>query len=366
MVFASRTSMLLLLSLASASPEPLYVQASTLALRDTPNGQIEAWLRINTPVEVLDEDGDMVRVRLSARPAEHPVEGWVAGEYLGLETLHWSDAQKAAGTASRLGAVEQEQAWKERKNALHAWYDPADESPVELAICQYGRVELLGTWTGEDFVDTSAELDRARALDLSAHHWVRIEGSDWQLIEGSPFVTPFAAETWNEVEPSAYPPAPTGADDPIGEPKIVLGPCETEGAVFTSRPLRLPKAEEPNEHQVEELERYAELALGSRLENARPSAQHGRVDLVASNDRSVVFATLAPWGVPIASRVVTMKYDDNGRPIELPDPVWIEVGDYGALAIVPWTAGHTRGAHVWEFDRGGVEHQEILLAGGGC
>lgn len=345
--------MLLLATLAQA--EPLYVQATTLALRDAPTGSVEGWLHINTPVEVLDEEGQMVRIRLADRPDEHPVEGWVAGTFLGLSPLTHEQAQRAASTARRLGAEDQAEAWRERRDALAPGYDWADETPIEVAVCLDGAAQLLGTWDGEDF-----EASQATALELSGHRWVRKDGASWRPVDGSPFIRPFQREVWN-ADPSPF----GSAWGDGGEVATVLGPCSDEEALYLSRPLKIPEATAPEDlERVGLLKGRLDFHAGGWSTDRVTQADHA-IDIVASNAQQTAWLSNGPFG-PFRVTVESMHYEPYPHgPMPLPQVHRVE-SESGTLVVIPWGASHRSGAHVFVMGRRSMEQHTVELSGSGC
>ncbi len=226
-----------------------YVIASLLAVHSTPTDtHVAHWLRINSPVEVLETTDTHARVQLSGRPEAHPITGWVARDFLADRPL--SAGQAAENRHSTTDDAEK-RAWLERavaidggdrefQNLLRAHvvsmgetYEPPKRT--EVAACIEGRAMHLGRLTREGFTATPLwDGSKKSLLDLSAMHWAVAVGERGKTIEGSPFVAPFTVPMWNEGGGTPY---SAGTCEDLcdeAERTVVLGPCETEGEVFLS------------------------------------------------------------------------------------------------------------------------------------
>ena len=89
-----------------AEPAPVYVHASVLKLRDAPEGELLGRLAINSPLEVLEVQGDWTRVEVA-----NGKQGWVGSAYLGEVEL---DAEYAVSQAEGEMRLE----WLQRAAAI--------------------------------------------------------------------------------------------------------------------------------------------------------------------------------------------------------------------------------------------------------
>ncbi len=318
----------------------LYVQASLLALHATelPESRVDAWLRINTPVEVLAEDGDMVRVRLLDRPEEHQVTGWVQGSYLDTELLTVRETWDGVVQARRTRDPESEAMWLERTLAVDPSYSPARTEPLPeeawLAVCegnaQGARVELMGRISEEGFTPDVPLKGRQQLVDLSAQHWVRVAPQKPEPIQGSPFVAPFGTEPWNESGWSAYEP---GTCEGICEDyaKVVLGPCEDPGAFYVSQPIVKGRGSSvPSRAWVEEGRAWVSIELdGMELRSS------------------------VAWSEP------------GAPPPAEPELRWLYVGE-ARYALVAQGGANWGGYRVFRVERDKVETDSVQLWGSGC
>ncbi|MCB9763768.1 MAG: hypothetical protein H6739_28625 [Alphaproteobacteria bacterium] len=350
----------------------LFVHASLLALHPGPDADaVSAWIRINTPVEVLEEDGERVRVRLLDRPPEHPVEGWVAGAFLDTEALTAADARLAR---EKSGDPDERQAWLERALAIDptdpwherllkreieqnggTWVEPAG---TELAMCAGGRVEYLGLLTEDRFEDRHVwDGTRRQLLDLSARTWLRVEGDHLVPIQGSPFVTPFATETWNEEGANAYTPGTCDAICEV-EKKVILGPCETEGTLYVSRPVEPMPATPVGDDVVVAPVMAAPVGAQSR--------QLGHfVETMAWDRVRIVWGVEGTFGLNLT--VGGVHYADS---LQAPqhEAVWFErPGGDRYVAVVPqYFEDRLTGWVVVELGRATMRSTPVTLAGWGC
>ncbi|TNE90826.1 MAG: SH3 domain-containing protein [Deltaproteobacteria bacterium] len=123
----------LLIALASpsfaaeeADASTLYVQASTLNVREEPDGAIVGKLRINTAVTVITEQGDYLVIE-----GPDGVKGVVPFAYLSIEPLTLAEALSQAEAATDPAA---KKSWAERAAAL----DPRDPRALELLAASHG------------------------------------------------------------------------------------------------------------------------------------------------------------------------------------------------------------------------------------
>lgn len=319
----------------------LYVQASLLALHvnEQPDSATSHWARINTPVEVLDERGDMLQVKLLDRPDEHAITGWVVGEYLDTEAVTLRLATDQVREAQHLTQddelVEQ---WTARRDALSPQWNREPDPTAFVGYCETDRVMLLGTLSEADGFTATPHADgtRRQLRELSAQHWLRItDGKNPEPIVGSPFVQPFATGTWNEEGRSAFAPgACDGICDDESENKVVLGPCEDPGALYVSS------------HVVE--------WTAPRNDEVRIEDGMGLWSVMAGPMRIEVQATFQD------------RYGDGTDVPPMPHRTWIQVGER-RYAIVGQDGSNWGGVMVFEVtDRGVLHTTDIGLYGSGC
>lgn len=321
----------------------LYVQATLLALHvnEQPDSGVTNWVRINTPVEVLAEQGDMLQVRLMDRPDEHPVTGWVVGEYLDTETVTIRMTHDGHRQALAAGDEELAATWNDRMLAIDPTRAPSrvaygTELPTQadIAVCEEDRVQLLGALDADGFHPGVQYTGRRQLRELSAQHWLRVDETSLTPIEGSPFVAPFATGTWNEEGRSAYVSGTCeGICDEEGDYKVVLGPCEDPGALYVSAPIAKP--------------------------------------LKPKNDRVEVDGYRGRWivetgGMEVRADVTFGDHYDPDDIADLPSRTWLQVGDR-RFVFLPTDGKSWGGMRVYEVTDAGVLFQhEVGLFGSGC
>ncbi len=251
---------LILSALASAStPATIHADVARVRSAPTTGAEIEARLRINTPVTVLEEKDGWSRIRMTDRPESYPIEGWVASSLLGEGTLTTTDVSRAAEASE----TDKDRAkWEGRAAAIAG--EPRGHH-VYVAVCRAienaartepskSRAELVGRWSaGDGFEDMTSSGTWSEAPDelQPVAAWVgslpwRSVGenrhlSHWETVEtglvmsGTPFPAPFLTELWNEDAGSAY--KPGGSEMGGGEYIVVLGPCNNPGDVLATAPL---------------------------------------------------------------------------------------------------------------------------------
>ncbi|MCO4745869.1 MAG: SH3 domain-containing protein [Proteobacteria bacterium] len=95
---------------AKADASLRYVLASRLNLREEPGGTKVGRLKINSPVTILEEDGENVKIRV-----QNGKEGWVPMSFLVPEPIHIPGALEKAKAAA---TAKERLAWTQRASAL--------------------------------------------------------------------------------------------------------------------------------------------------------------------------------------------------------------------------------------------------------
>ena len=309
----------------------LYVQASLLALHvnEQPDSATSHWVRINTPVEVLDERGDMLQVRLLDRPEEHPVTGWVVGEYLDTEVVTLRVAHDNV-FQHRAGDDELLEMWSSRRDALSNQWNREPEPVAHVGYCETDRVMYLGTLSEAEGFTPATSGTPLRGL--STHHWMRVGE---EPVVGSPFVQPFRTGTWNEEGRSAFAPGSCdGICDSEEEYKTVLGPCEDDGAFYVSSHV-VTSPRTPPQDRVEIVENVGTWIGGA-------GGMEIRIQTTYQN-----------------------RYGDGDPPV-MPTRTWLDVGDRRFL-FLPTDGKTWAGMRVYELlDDGMIQEDEVGLYGRGC
>jgi len=253
-----------------------FVQASLLAMHINaqPDSKIGHWVHINTPVEILSVQKQMIEVRLVDRPDEHPVTGWVDRDYLSETPITFQIAQSQLSAAQMRGDVHESTIWNERLVALNpthagSWAGLGDLPPTtaQVAICEGERAHLLGTLSDDGFQPGGHWDGTQEQLEmLSTHRWLRVGKSGLTPVSHSPFVSPFATPTWNERGYSAY---ASGTCDGICDEQlsVVLGPCDNPGSLYVSAPIAIPT--DPVSDRVEVTGRVGEWVVATNNTEVR-------------------------------------------------------------------------------------------------
>ncbi|MCB9689154.1 MAG: SH3 domain-containing protein [Alphaproteobacteria bacterium] len=364
---------------------PLYVQASTLALRDGSRAEaaVVGWLRVNTAVEVLEEKDDRVRVRVGGRPEGHPVEGWVLGSYLDPQRLTVARAQDEGSRAGTAGDQDGAQAWAERWLALdptsrhaaaavrtlaeargdRATFARLADETVRIAACDGQRVELIASMAADGSITDAHTWDgrRSTLVQLSGEPWVEIRGGQPVPVEGSPFVRPFATDAWNEHDASPWTP---GTCEGICEDqkKIVLGPCEVAGTLYVTGTPRAagiqpgatpsPTASTVTGFVGGDATWSADVQIGARSVLLANGPQQGGM---------LVSGGASTW-VPLTS----FHYEDDGPPHRPWVPNALTVGDQRLVVVARQDGGHHGGWVVVVVEPELVRVETIGTWGTGC
>lgn len=316
----------------------LFVQASLLAIHVSgqPSAPVSHWARINTPVEVLDEQGEMLKVTLLDRPNEHPVTGWVHVGYLDAEPITVKQAlgriQHAKHDLEDEAAVEM---WTDRRNALRPQYIGQPDPVAHIAYCDSDRAVLMGQVDADRGFSRTAHTSELTVplRSLSTLNWMVIRDDALETVQGSPFVQPFTTGTWNEEGRSAY--APGSCDGICDEEafNIVLGPCDDPGAVLVSSTAARPMA--PVQDRVEVVDNVG-------------------LWLVERADMEI--KVRARFGSHYSPDVVAIE----------PSRQWVRVGTR-RWAFLSKGADNYNGIGVYEVtDEGVLENAYIRLHGSGC
>jgi hypothetical protein len=153
---------MILWAFTAFAADKMYVQASTLNLRASPdaNGAVRASLPINTAVEVLAVQGALSRVRANGQ------EGWVTGEFLAAQplTVEAAMAQAAARPADKLSWLQRAAAIRPDAAvlaALEAEYRARGDTAAADKVARQrkwpSRVFLVASANGELWISLSPE-----------------------------------------------------------------------------------------------------------------------------------------------------------------------------------------------------------------
>ncbi len=391
----------LFVSVALAQSAPVFVQADLLNLRQAPHAgaTVSGVLRIGTTVDILDEDGSWLEVSVSARPDDHPIVGWVDGDFLDPVAPRGHELLARARQASAAGDHDEALRWITRARALApdspelqrqtdrilaaTGIEQADAtldapSEVLVAACEVDRVELLGSIDAEGrFTQHDGDPD-FEVGQLSTHHWLRWQAgrSGGEPIVGSPFVRPFHTEAYNERGRSAYE-AGTCMDICEETSLPILGPCETDGAIYTSSPL--PPARSREAHATAARRDALDRALAASDETAPEAVQtwfgdHGAV--IRGSYRSE-WSSYERIVVDQGASQTSFEFNTNIYPdadLETwPEPpplrpgVWLTSPDQSAqIGVFVTDAPHGARYHVVTMSEQGALGTTWLTQGRGC
>ena len=367
----------LMFSVATAST--ILVAGDVVHLRDQPDGEVMARLRINTAVEILAERGAWVKIRMVERPPEAEVIGWMRGDLL---TAHRLGVAAAVERSTNATSVDEALSWAQRAVAADGTNEkarnrldelggtPQSETSGWIGVCKQGRVLLAGRFDNLE-VETLDALERSVVEDAI----VTLGGAAWffegtYAVSGTPFVRPFRTSSFNDGG-SAYV-GNIDRDDEI----IVLGPCRNDGVVYVTKPHQRTYVEPYDREQVDPesaMEGAKELfgdlpdTIGTfAVRRDHPIAENSWLQYAIQWERHAGYGSVFGdhrFGLHTGVATATVEHAFN--------PKWIPIGD-GYLVVLSYS--DHRGKTISEWGavlmtvsaQGEIDSQTVILGGGGC